>query len=174
MIPRLFAATGAVILWAYARACRDRNATQRRLSRANLLRQVSARPTRCADCGRADSRGDRVVTIDITPDTDHLEQILSDDVLGWQRDLTGWQREFLRRSLTGRPITYRDVEIPPARTARQGGYIPGTQPVEMARGEITLRPDDATREAVTKALHDACGEWWREDSGDRYPGRGGW
>ena len=44
MIPRVFAAAGAVILWAYARACRERNATQRRLARANLLRRVSARP----------------------------------------------------------------------------------------------------------------------------------
>ena len=44
MIARLFASTGAVLLWAYALACRERNATQRRLARANLLRQVSARP----------------------------------------------------------------------------------------------------------------------------------
>ena len=77
MIPRLFAATGAVLLWAYARACRERNATQRRLARATLLRQVSARPTRCADCGREDGGCDRVVTVDITPDTSRLEQTLS-------------------------------------------------------------------------------------------------
>lgn len=43
MIPRLFAATGAVLLWAYARAC-HRTATTRRLARANLLRSMAARP----------------------------------------------------------------------------------------------------------------------------------
>lgn len=67
MIPRLFAATGAAILWAYARACRERTATQRRLARANLLRTVTARPPRCHDCGREDGGCDRVVTVNITP-----------------------------------------------------------------------------------------------------------
>lgn len=75
MIPRLFAGVGAVILWAYARACRERNATQRRLARANLLRRVTARPTRCADCGRADGGCDRIITVDITPDTTKLDEL---------------------------------------------------------------------------------------------------
>lgn len=62
---RVIAAAGAVVLWAYARACRERNATQRRLARANLLRRVTARPSRCHDCGRADGGCDRVITVDI-------------------------------------------------------------------------------------------------------------
>ena len=185
---RLFAAAGVVVLWAYARACRERNATRRRLARANLLRRVTARANRCHDCGRADGGCNRVVTVDITPDVSRVTKSLQvlvfkaspaeavelwksyfgrkltpwereifaapgladlpelEALLGWQPDLTEWQQEFLRRSLTGRPITYRDVEIPP-RNLRQ-------------------RLDGATSEAVTKALHDAGGEWWREDSGD--------
>lgn len=180
---RLFAAAGAVVLWAYARACRERNATHRRLARANLLRRVTARANRCHDCGRADGGCDRVVTVDITPDTSKVTKSLQDLVFKanpdntalWEsyfgRKLTPWEREVFSRPGM---INKRDIEIPPARTARQGGYIPGTQPVEIAPGEWTLRLNDQTSAAVMKALHDACGEWWREDSGDRYPGRGGW
>lgn len=108
MIPRLFAATGAVLLWAYARACRERNATQQRLARANLLRAVSARH------GRTDSRGDRTVTIDITPDTSKLERIL--DELSDRDPLTQWQREVVRRSFSNRPVTHRDVQLPVRRS----------------------------------------------------------
>lgn len=148
MLARLAAGVGAALLWAYARACRERNQTQRRLARANLLRTVSARP------GRKDSsRGDRTITIDITPDTPKLDSLRA----GWSSP-----DDELPPALQG---------VPPEEIASWAGHF-GHQltPYEQ---QLAARSFELRRH-LTKALTDAGGEWWREDSADHYPGRGGW
>lgn len=100
-------AIAITLLWAYARTC-HRTHTSRRLARANLLRQVSARPPRQADCGRADGRCDRTEPAGTPIGILHSFELAD--------DLTAWQAEVLRKAFAMPLAAPTGVEIPVRRT----------------------------------------------------------